>query len=271
VNLTVDQTARYESDGFLLIENCFSPDEVKVLCAALEEDHDQSRGGPHVVHEQDGRTLRALYAPHLRHPVFRRLVGLDRMLLPARRLAGDGDLYVHQLKINAKQPFGGERWSWHQDFIVWRDVDDMPAPRAVNIGLFLDDMNEFNGPVVFLRGSHRLGTLEREPDGGAHDGMAQRHVDPDVYALRPSELTRIVQRHEMASPKAGAGSVVLFHPEIVHGSAPNISVLPRRLLIVTYNPIGNAPRRRLNPRPEYLVGRPSDTPLSVLHGSVIEG
>ncbi|MGC0423592.1 phytanoyl-CoA dioxygenase family protein [Embleya sp. AB8] len=268
MNLTEDQLARYDSDGFVFLGNRFSPDEIEILCAALTQDC--SAGGPCVVHEADGRTLRALYAPHLRHPVFRRLVCLDRLLLPARRLAGEA-LYLHQLKVNVKQAFGGESWSWHQDFIVWRDVDDMPRPRAINIALFLDDMTEFNGPVVFLRGSHRLGTLEIGPDDETSGRTARDHVDPNDYSVPPRYLKNLVEKHEMVSAKGNAGSLVLFHPETVHGSAPNISPFSRRLLIATYNPIDNAPQRRRNPRPEHLVGRPAATPLAVLTGPVRAG
>ncbi|MEV7283077.1 phytanoyl-CoA dioxygenase family protein [Streptomyces sp. NPDC093252] len=266
MKLTEDELTRYQSDGFVVLMNHFSEDEMEILRAALAQDCEV--GGPCVVREADGRKVRALYASHLRHPVFRRLVRLDRLLSPARELAGEA-LYVHQLKVNVKQPFGGERWSWHQDYVVWRDVDGMPGPRAVNVALFLDDMTEFNGPVIFLRGSHRLGTLENRPDGGG--GRSDAHVDPDEYAVGPGSLAELIAEHEMVSAKGRAGSVVLFHPQIVHGSAANMSPGPRRLLIATYNPLDNAPRRRRDPRPEYLVGRPSDAPLTMLGGLLQAG
>jgi ectoine hydroxylase len=71
----------------------------------------------------------------------------------------------------------------------------------------------------------------------------------------------------MVSPKGPAGSVVLFHPEIVHGSATNISPFPRDLLIVTYNSVGNQPRHRGEPRAEFLVGRDA-TPLEAIEGAL---
>ena len=49
-------------------------------------------------------------------------------------------LYMHQIKINAKAPFDGEPWQWHQDYGVWARVDGMPEPRAMNISLFLDEV-----------------------------------------------------------------------------------------------------------------------------------
>ncbi|MEU1819034.1 phytanoyl-CoA dioxygenase family protein [Streptomyces roseifaciens] len=247
--LTQDDLARYRRDGFVVQEDLFTADEVDLLCDALTED--ARTPGPQVVTESDGRTLRAVYAPHLRHPVFHRLARTERLLGPARQIAGD-DLYVHQMKVNVKQSFAGERWAWHQDYIVWRDADGMPAPSQVNVALLLDDCTEFNGPVIFLRGSHTLGTLERDRVA-AGDGTG--HIDPDRYALSPRELSGVVERHEMVAPKAGRGSVLFFSPQLVHGSNTNVSPHPRRLLILTYNPVPQAPRPAGEPRPEYLVGR----------------
>lgn len=261
MTLTPDQLTSYWENGFLLVESVLTPAEVAALNEAFVQD--AAVPGPHLILEDDGRTPRALYASHLRHTAFRWLVRCRRLLAPAGQLVSDR-LYVHQLKINAKHAFGGESWAWHQDFVVWRDMDGMPAPRAVNVAVFLSDVTEFSGPVIFLPGTHRLGTLV---DGPRRAAKSDQHVDPDDYALSRDLLVRLVDEHGMVSPKGPAGSVVLFHTEIVHGSATNMSPYARNLLIVTYNDVANAPRRTADPRPEYLTGRnlvplvPSDAPL----------
>jgi len=253
MNLTNEQLESYRRDGFVVLNGVFSEEEIDVLHAALAED--QRTPGPHLIMEDDGVTLRAIYASHLRHSVFRRLVRLDRLVVPAQQLAGDRALYVHQLKVNDKRPFGGSHWAWHQDYIVWRNTDNLRAPALVNACVFLDDVTEFNGPVVYLRGSHALGTVERTPNS---QRRSAQHVDPDDYALSSTELISLLRGTEMVSAKGARGSVVLFHPEIVHGSAMNISPFARKLLIVTYNPIANAPQRSSASRPEYLVGRATE-------------
>ncbi|WJK41313.1 phytanoyl-CoA dioxygenase family protein [Solwaraspora sp. WMMA2056] len=259
MKLTKEQLATYHNDGYLLLNDVFSSDETETVCIALSED--QRVPGPHRITEDDGVTLRSIYASHARHPVFARLVRSERLLGPAQQIAGE-DLYVHQMKINSKQAFGGERWAWHQDYIVWRDVDNMPAPSQVNVAIFLDDVTEFNGPVIFLRGSHRLGTLERP---GSTEGHESGHIDPDEYSLTPAELADLVKQHEMVSPKGTRGGVLLFSSQIVHGSGTNISPFARRLLILTYNPVSDAPRPVGAPRAEHLAGRDA-TPLVVDRG-----
>jgi ectoine hydroxylase len=250
--LSDEQRERYSADGFLLIENVFDEDEVSALRRAFAED--ATVAGPHRVAEDDGETVRAVYSSHARQPIFAALARSSRLLEPARALVGD-DVYVYQFKVNAKRPLGGESWSWHQDYIVWRDADDLPAPDLVNVAVFLDDITEYNGPVIFLTGSHRRGTIERISPATPDATRSNQHIDPDDYALSLAELTELIQANPMASPKGAAGGVVFFHPEIVHGSAANISPQPRDLLIITYNAVGNLPRHRGAPRPDYLVGR----------------
>jgi threonine dehydrogenase-like Zn-dependent dehydrogenase/ectoine hydroxylase-related dioxygenase (phytanoyl-CoA dioxygenase family) len=244
------QRTRYETDGFVLIDSVFDQDEIALLRDAFVED--AAVGGPHRITDDD-ETVRAVYASHLRHSAFAALARSSRLLDPAGEIVGD-DLYVYQFKVNAKRPLGGGSWSWHQDYIVWRDTDDLPAPSLVNVAVFLDDVTEFNGPIIFLAGSHRAGTIERAPSGA----RSSQHIDPDDYSLTAAELADLARSHPMVSPKGRAGGIVLFHPEIVHGSATNISPHPRDLLIITYNSVRNVPRHRGAARPEYLVGRDTD-------------
>ena len=34
----------------------------------------------------------------------------------------------------------------------------------MNVAIFLDEVNEFNGPLMFIPGSHKLGVLDAEHD-----------------------------------------------------------------------------------------------------------
>lgn len=253
MRLTKQQIDQYREHGFLVVESLFSQSEVDDLVGALHRD--AADPGPHRVLEDDGR-LRAIYASHQRSAEFADLVRSPRLLGPVRQLLTD-DVYVYQFKINAKPAFGGGKWAWHQDYIAWKIADNLPSPALVNVGFFIDDVTEFNGPLIFVPGSHRYGQFREDR---ADQATSEQHLDPDDIALKPAQMTALVHEHGMASPKARAGSVVFFHPEIVHGSAPNMSPFPRRLLIATYNDVANEPRPFGEPRPEYVVGRDT-TPL----------
>ncbi|MFC7869396.1 phytanoyl-CoA dioxygenase family protein [Streptomyces murinus] len=266
MRLTQEQTDRYHEDGFLLLESLFSADETAVLGAAFERD--AAVPGPQRVVEEDGERVRAVYASHQRQPEYAGLIRDPRLLVPAHQLLAE-DVYLYQLKINAKPAFGGEKWAWHQDYAAWRIADNLPAPRQVNVAIFLDDVDEFNGPVIFLPGSHRSGLVQ----SGRHATRSEQHLDPDDISLTPEQLAGLVAERGMVSPKGPAGSVVLFSSEIVHGSAPNMSPSPRRLAIMTYNSTANLPSWSGEPRPEYVVGRDTEplVPLAAGFLDALEG
>ncbi|OKI08088.1 hypothetical protein A6A06_35135 [Streptomyces sp. CB02923] len=262
MQLTQKQIDEYRENGFLFFESLLDQRETDCLREALQRDC--AVPGPQLIREEESDEVRAVYASHHRQPEFAALMRDPRVLEPARQLLTD-DVYIYQFKINTKPAFGGEKWSWHQDYAAWRIADGLPAPRLINVGLFLDDVDEFNGPVIYLPGSHRAGLVRDDRDTSA---KSEQHLDPDDISLTAQQLAELTERSGMVSPKGPAGSVILFSPEIVHGSAPNMSPFPRRLLIATYNDCANAPTREGEPRPEYVVCR--DTrPLRSLDSSFL--
>jgi ectoine hydroxylase len=247
--LTAKDIAMYEHDGLLVLPELFTNDEVDVLRAAFERD--ARIPGEHRIAEDNGQDVRAVYASHLRQAEYSALIRSPRILRPIWQLLGP-ELYLYQFKINAKPGFGGDGWAWHQDYVAWRIADRIRAPRLINVVIFLDDVNQFSGPIVFVPGSHTDGLVSTER---RDEHRSDQHLDPDDIALTPAEMISLVDRHGMVGATGPAGTVAFFHPEVVHGSAPNISPFARRVAIATYNDIHNTPRPIGEPRPEYLVCR----------------
>ncbi|MGY4257833.1 ectoine hydroxylase [Bradyrhizobium sp. USDA 4516] len=254
MQLVRKQIEAYHRDGFLEVLDMFSTDEVETLRAAYARDCQNE--GPYVIRESDGSRIRAIYASNLRQPEFDILIKSGRFLGCAKQLV-DYDLYLYQFKINSKSPLGGESWVWHYDFSVWHAVDQLPKPNQVNIALCLDDLTEFNGPLIFISGSHLAFGSSIDVDGSKESA----HVDPLAYAPATGEMQRLLNDHKMVSPKCPAGSVIFFNSKVIHGSSINMSPFPRRLLIVTYNDVDNVPKRD-KPRSEYII-RPATPPLAV--------
>jgi ectoine hydroxylase len=260
--LSPRDTLTYQRDGVLVRPGLFTPAEVCALEAAFERD--ARIPGEHRITEADGTGVRAVYASHTRQQEYRTLIRSPRLLEAAQQLLGP-DIYLYQFKINAKAAFGGDSWAWHQDYVAWKIADNLPSPELVNVVVFLDEVNEFNGPIIFVPGSHADGSVGSAL-GDEH--RSDQHLDPDDIALTQADMASLVDQHGLISPKGGAGTVVFFHPEVVHGSAANISPFPRRLIILTYNQVGNYPRWPGDPRPEYLVCRDT-TPLEIEDGSLV--
>src|SRR5215472_9895784 len=157
VSLTAQQRRFYADNGYLFIDRVFGTDDLDAIRAELPATFTED--SPRRVLERDGVTVRSVYGSHVHNALFARLVRHPALLGPARDLLG-GDVHVYQFKINAKAAFRGDVWEWHQDFIFWHHEDGMPAPDVATFSLFLDEVTEFNGPLILVPGSHREGMIE---------------------------------------------------------------------------------------------------------------
>ncbi|TCR16035.1 phytanoyl-CoA dioxygenase family protein [Streptomyces sp. BK205] len=256
--LGADAVTTYRRDGYFLAPGLLPADDLAGLRAAvsgiLADD------SPRRIMERDGTTVRSVYGPHQTDPGVARVCERRELAGAAVELLGES-VYIHQSKINVKAAFVGDQWEWHQDYIYWLEDDGIREPHLVNVAVFLDEVNEFNGPLTFVPGSHDEGVLAATDK----DGLPLGYEDaPEwVSTLTADEKHRV--RHEviaelagnsgLVSPKGPAGSVLFFHPNILHASSPNISPFGRTTLIVVYNRISNPATNTTNPRPEFLAAR----------------
>ncbi|MEU4382087.1 phytanoyl-CoA dioxygenase family protein [Micromonospora echinofusca] len=257
--LTEEEVEGYRERGFLVQEAVFSPAEVEVLKRHAQAEFDLD--SPRRTFEEGTDVVRGVHGSHLCDEFFADFVRVPQLLLVARQLLA-ADVYVHQFKINAKRAFKGEVWEWHQDFIYWHLEDGMPQPEALSAAVFLDDVTEFNGPLIFIPGSQDAGIINVD----AREEGWQSTLTADLkYALTSETLQTLANENGLVAPKGVKGSVLWFHCNIAHGSAPNMSPFDRRLLLVTYNNVDNAPAEGAGSRPDWLSNR-SSAALEVVDG-----
>src|ERR1700716_4008312 len=157
MKLTPQQLEQFDGEGYLFFPSLFTPQEIKVLNNEVPALYAQRR--PENVREKNGDVVRTNFAAHLYSYPFAKLARHPRMVEPIKQLFGE-DVYMHQFKINGKAAFDGDVWQWHQDYGTWKADDDMPEPRAMNLAVFVDEGNEFNGPLGFIPQSHKKGAIE---------------------------------------------------------------------------------------------------------------
>jgi len=269
MQLTKEQLDSYERDGYLLLPDLFSAQEVEVMQRQLPElfAEDSERR----VVETGSGVVRSVYGSHQTNEIFQRLTRHPRLVEPAMQILGS-PVYVYQFKINAKIAFLGDVWEWHQDYIFWQREDGVPAPDLVTISVFLDEVTEFNGPLLMVPASHQAGVIEPQRTGGVPDGYEGSpdwiaNLTADLkYSVDKDSLSRLVDRSGIVAPKGRAGSVLFFHPNTVHGSVPNLSPYDRKIVLITYNRVDNLPRKKH--RPEFLVSR-DFTPVRPLTENVL--
>ena len=232
------QLKQFDEEGFIFVPDLFSTEEVAVLKGEIPEVFAQRR--PEVIREASGEAVRTAFATHTYNDVYRRFVSHPRILEPAQQLLG-GEVYIHQFKLNGKAAFDGEVWQWHQDYGTWQRDDDMPEARAMNLAVFLDEVNEFNGPLYIVPKSHKTGVLD-----AGHDVETTSYP---LWTLDQETVAGMVDRGGIAAPKGPPGSGFFFHGTLVHGSPPNMSPWDRGIFSLILNPLANALTR--HQRPDY--------------------
>jgi ectoine hydroxylase-related dioxygenase (phytanoyl-CoA dioxygenase family) len=225
-----DEAQTFHDHGYVLRRGLFREDEVLAARAALERlyaaaqtlratgDHDGAffalsapSDGPVVVQ-------RVVWAGGA-EPVLLQLSEDARLVDPALELLGTSRCEQLLCQAHYKMPNDGVAFDWHQDIQhrdkggdTWHDVTGRGS--FVQTILLVDDMTEENGALEFL-----------PRDAVALDASGRLVKEGGAARVDASRAVAITGR---------AGDVLFFGPYAVHGSTPNTSDKPRRVLINGY-------------------------------------
>ncbi len=244
--LSPAELARYERDGYLVLPGLLWPPEVAAMKAELARI--QGIDTDHLVREKHGGIAKTIYRVHeadgpTASVPFHRASRAPRLLGPARQLLADDALYLHHSKCNLKTAIDGSVWAWHQDYGTWRR-DGVPAPHLTTALLMLDEPSEIGGCLYFIPGSHKLGELAPEFD----ESTGYR-----FWVVPKPTLLEVMAHAPPPQPITGVpGTVVFFHPNILHASGHNLSRHDRWQVYLVYNQVANRPHDVPSPRPDYV-------------------
>lgn len=258
---------KYHEDGFLLLNSVFSPEEIQAMNQELpflmEDD------GPRKVKEKNGE-IRSYYGVHQVNSLYKHTACDARLIEPIMQLL-ESEIYIYQTKINFKKGLKGEWWEWHQDYPYWKIEDGMPTPRVLSAMIYLDDVTEFNGPLMVIPGSHKEGIAAFNKDPNAIQNNSSDEESWTGSNLKFTINQKLLEKgfieNNIVSTTGKAGSVLLFHGNIYHGSNCNMSPIDRKTLIVTYNSTENVLTETKTKRPEFLSER-NMTPILVEHATI---
>lgn len=212
----------FREQGFCKVEGLFGPAEIAALRQKTAEVLDRATGIPGETavfdvedsHRPDRPRVRRIKRPHevdplyWQHACFAPLVGVVQAVIGQ-------DIRLHHSKVNLKSARYGAPLEWHQD---WAFIPHTNMDLAI-AAVMLDDVDEENGPMLVIPGSHREGLLDHHDAEGWFAGA----IDPARLAL---------DRAVMLTGRAG--TVTLHHPLLAHGSALNRSARERWLLFYEY-------------------------------------
>lgn len=241
-----------QSRGLCQIPGLFSREEIDQVNRQI--DLYTQNDNPGIVYEEQGQVIRAIHGPHLYDDHFTAIARNPLILDIVKRHLGE-DVYIHQYKINMKQGMDGKVWPWHQDFVFWQQNDHIEQPHLVNVAIALNDTSMLNGPLCFIPNSHLDGNLCVATSALNKTGEGSSWRD-DVSAelsfqIEKDVVAKLLEGNEPTFGTAEQGDVQLFDPQLAHCSGNNMSPQNRRLLIITYNALSNAPKA-ISDRPVFL-------------------
>lgn len=115
----------------------------------------------------------------------------------------------------------------------------------MNIAVFVDEVLPINGPLMLVPRSHKEGVLN-----AGHDVSTTSYP---LWTLDNATVERLVRQGGIVTPTGRPGAVLMFHGNLVHGSAGNITPYPRKIVYLTLNAISNYIRTPT--RPDWIAHR----------------
>jgi len=213
-SLTPAQVQAYRDDGFIVINDLFSADEVAALRDA------EASPAIQTLLEEGGIKTRTVHLLELtaRHPAFLALARDPRITSCLQALLGE-DVQLQHSKLATKPVTRGTgAFGWHQDIMYYPHTNTS----LLSVFVYLDDTNEENGCMSMVRGSHKLGPLNHHDANGLFVGAC---TETHYWEKQPDKVVPVTPR---------AGSISIHHCLTLHGSPPNISGRPRRGIVFSY-------------------------------------
>ncbi len=146
-----------------------------------------------------------------------RLVSDERLLNLVELFLGPNLALFGSNYVN-KAPYTGAAVLWHQDGFNW----PLEPMQVITLWLAIDDSTPKNGCLRVIPGSHQL---PLQP-------LRERKDVPNVFGWEIDPA--LVEEASAVDLILKAGDVSVHHPNLIHGSGPNLSLHRRAGLSIRY-------------------------------------
>jgi ectoine hydroxylase-related dioxygenase (phytanoyl-CoA dioxygenase family) len=220
-SLSIAQIENYNKDGFLLLKNFFTKEEVNKMYSTAVTD-DVMRKNALDLNDQTGKKtkLSLWFTPG--NDVFGYMTRSERMIKAITPLLdSDAPVCHFHSKLMQKEPKVGGAWEWHQDYGYWYKNQFMFPDQLISVMVALTPANKANGCLQVIKGSHKLGRVNH--------GFAGEQVGADLVFVENALKTMPLIYCELE-----AGDALIFHSNLLHRSEANLSDHPRWSIISCY-------------------------------------
>lgn len=209
----------YERDGVVLIREFLAASEVADVREEIDRymrENLDSRPADAATREADGRTVRNLWRLEQHNPYLREIAdrtGILKLIAPLV----NGEPILAGVETFNKPARVGSGVPYHQDNAYFCRM----PPDMLTVWIAIDAVTEANGPVFFVKGSHRVGVLPTRPSGVRGNSIGMKE---------PSAVPLTDQFCGLLNP----GDATIHHCNTIHHSARNTTDEPRLGLLLVY-------------------------------------
>ena len=213
----------FNQSGFVIIRKLFSAADIKKIISLIPEITNAMKNyeNRYIHFTKDGRpnTIHNIY-DFVSKNHFVNKIGTKKKLIKILKNLLDGEVNIRNVEFFLKPRKTGKDAPFHQDNYYWNIING----EAVNVWISCSKVNKKNGGLIYLSGSHKLGTIKHSLSYKA--GSSQKIPDSIFIKLKKIFRTQ--------SPNLNPGDCIIHHCEIIHGSKKNNSNIDRQGLVVSF-------------------------------------
>ncbi|GAA4435217.1 phytanoyl-CoA dioxygenase family protein [Ravibacter arvi] len=244
---TQEHLEAYHRDGYVIVRQFFSKEEVDLLYRLAVEDDLLAKKSYDRTDASGLKTKLALWYT-LDDSLYSKFARSARIIQATRQILGGPVAHYHS-KLMQKEPRSGGAWEWHQDYGYWYKNNGFLFPDMLSVITSLTPATKENGCLQMIRGSHKMGRVEH--------GFSGEQVGADMEKVNEALKIMPLDYVEME-----AGDTAFFHCNTLHASAANLSEHPRWSIITAYNLASNKPYKD--------VHESSYTPIQPFEGDLLK-
>ncbi len=231
IDLTIEQINSYRENGFIVIEDFLTPDELQTWRRHVDDavalrDGRLIAGGPRArdrVGSEESLYYDRVFVQRMNlwndHEGMRELMFDPRLGKMVSELAGVDGMRIWHDQALIKRPWANPT-GWHLDNPFW----SYSSRAAISIWVALDDATRDNGCLYFLPGAHKTATFDNS-DIGSNTG--------ELFDVYP----HWAEIQSVAAPMM-AGSCSFHNGLMPHGAGANMTPGWRRAMTCGYMPDG---------------------------------
>jgi ectoine hydroxylase-related dioxygenase (phytanoyl-CoA dioxygenase family) len=228
MNLSDQEKASFNEDGFIIVRNLFSKEEITYLSEKAHNDNQMDKSASSM-DDGKGNAVRLSLWNHPGEGIYGMFARCRKLVDRVEELLG-GEVYHYHSKMVLKDAKVGGAWAWHQDYGYWYQ-NGLLFPDLISVMIAVDKATINNGCLQAIPGSHKMGRVNHILSG-------------DQAGADMERVNEVLKVREKVYCEMEPGDALFFHANLLHASDQNKSDDPRWTMICCYNLASNNPYKQ---------------------------